>query len=204
MAAHPETNDQLAGSILRTMRTRRVVRRFTAEPVGTELIRKVLEAGRWATTGGNRRVHRFLVVRDPRTIRLVKAMSPGMLGVPAAIIAICLDAPAAEEQQVPVDRHPSVWIDVGTAAMNMMVAAHAFGLGSCPVTSFSRSGVSTMLELPATAVPQMLILLGHPAPYRRVLRPGAPTRVTVDDLTYWERYGHQAPSSLDRAQDSNE
>lgn len=186
-------DDPAAEAILRAIRTRRVVRRFTAEPVADGALRAVLEAGRWATTGGNRRVHRFLVVRDPATIRLVKAISPGMLGVPAALVVICLDTEAAERQQVPVERQRSVWIDVGTAAMNMMVAAHALGLGSCPVTSFSRSGLYTVLELPTTAVPELMVLLGHSAPHRRALRRSARTRLTIEDLTYWERYGRTTP-----------
>lgn len=178
--------------VLDVIRTRRVVRRFTSEPVADELIRHVLEAGRWATAGGNRRIHRFLVVRDPATIRLIKLISPGMLGAPTALIMICLDGRLAEQQQVPTERHSSGWIDVGTAAMNMMVAAHALGLGSCPVTSFSRSGMSALLELPEGVAPQLMVLLGHPAPYKRALRAGAKTRLTIDDLTYWERYGQTA------------
>ena len=195
MSAAPRSSRELAETVLDLMRTRRVVRRFTDEPVSDADVRAVLEAGRWATTGGNRRVHRFLVVRDPATVRLVKLMSPGMLNAPAALIVICLDLEAAEEQQVPVERHDSVWIDVGTAAMNMMVVAHALGLGSCPVTSYSRSGVSTLLDLPKTVVPQLFVLLGHPARHRRRLRAGASTRLTVDDLTYWERYGSAAPAA---------
>jgi len=73
---------QEADIVLEVIRTRRVVRRYTDEPVADEQIRRVLEAGRWATTGGNRRIHRFLVIRDPKTIRLIKLISPGMLGAP--------------------------------------------------------------------------------------------------------------------------
>ncbi|HUY99520.1 MAG TPA: nitroreductase family protein [Thermomicrobiaceae bacterium] len=191
MSAAPRTSRELAETVLEVMRTRRVVRRFTDEPVSEADVRAVLEAGRWATTGGNRHVHRFLVVRDPAVIRLVKLMSPGMLNAPTALIVVCLDLEQSEQQQVPVERHDSVWIDVGTAAMNMMVVAHALGLGSCPVTSYSRSGVSTLLDLPETVVPQLFVLLGHPARHRRQLRTGASTRLSVDDLTYWEHYGQR-------------
>lgn len=191
MTAATRASRDAAETVLEVMRTRRVVRRFTDEPVSEADLRAVLEAGRWATTGGNRHVHRFLVMRDSATIHLVKLMSPGMLDAPTALIVICLDLDLAEAQQVPVARHGSVAIDVGTAAMNMMVMAHALGLGSCPVTSYSRAGVGTLLELPETVVPQMFVLLGHPARHRRKLRVGASTRLTVDDLTYWEHYGQR-------------
>jgi nitroreductase len=153
-------------------------------------IHTIIEAGRWATAGGNRRVHRFLVVRDPTLIRLVKMMSPGMLGAPAALIVICLDTDLAASEQAPVERHASLLMDVGTAAMNMMLAAHALKLGSCPVTSYSHGGVSALLSLPASVIPQMIVLVGHPAPHQRRLRAGASTRLTVEDLTFWEQYGN--------------
>jgi nitroreductase len=191
----------LADTVLEVMRTRRVVRRYTDEPVTEEQIRVVLEAGRWATAGGNRRVHRFLVVRDPKLIRLVKSMSPGMLPAPPVLIVICLDSGVAADEQMPVERHASGWIDVGTAAMNMMVVAHALGLGSCPVTSYSTSGVGTLLSLPPGVIPQMILLLGHPAPHQRKLRPGASTRLTVDDLTFWDRYGNRNSRSDNNAMD---
>jgi len=183
------TAEQRADIVLDVIRTRRVVRRYTDEPVADDQIHRVLEAGRWATTGGNRRIHRFLVIRDPKTIRLMKMISPGMLGAPSAIVLICLDHTAIDAEQTR-EEHSSGLVDVGTQAMNMMVAAHALGLGSCPVTSFSQSGMSTLLDLPRTATPLLMVLLGHPAPHTRVMRRGARTRLTVEDLTYWEHYGH--------------
>jgi nitroreductase len=85
-------------------------------------------------------------------------------------------------------RDTSVWMDVGTAAMSMMLAAHALGLGSCPTTSFSRSRVAAVLNLPSTAVPEFILQLGHRAPERRELRPGASTKLSLDELLDWERY----------------
>jgi nitroreductase len=66
------------------------------------------------------------------------------------------------------------WMDVGTAAMNMMNMAHALGIGTCPVTSFSRSGAAVMLDLPPHLIPEWILIADHPAPQERVLRAGAP------------------------------
>lgn len=185
------TPQERADVVLDVIRSRRVVRRFTDESPTDQQVHSVLEAGRWATTGGNRRIHRFLVIRNPQTIRLVKLISPGMLGTPPVIILICLDHDAIEQEQTRAE-HSSGLVDVGTQAMNMMVAAHALGLGSCPVTSFSQSGMNTLLDLPSSVTPLLMILLGHPAPHKRVMRRGARTRLTVEDLTYWDRYGNRS------------
>jgi albonoursin synthase len=112
-----------------------------------------------------------------------------MLGRPTALIVILTDLRKAAEEQVQVDKHTTRWIDVGTAAMNMSLAAHALGLGSCPATSFSRSGVAVMLDLPPTLVPEFILQLGHPAQPLPQPRRGGATRRTVEALTYWERVG---------------
>lgn len=116
-----------------------------------------------------------------------------MLARPTALIVICTDLERAREEQVQVEKDTTTWMDVGTAAMNMMIAAHALGLGSCPTTSFSRSGVRSLLELPPAIVPEFILQLGHPAPQKRVMRTGASTSLDLKDLAYWELYGTPLP-----------
>ena len=84
-------------------------------------------------------------------------------------------------------------MDVGTAAMNMMNMAHALGIGTCPVTSFSRSGAAVMLDLPPHLIPEWILIAGHPKPEERVLPAGAPKPLRARDLTYWERAGQHEP-----------
>src|SRR5436309_897239 len=123
--------DLRAEAVLDAIRSRRVSRAFTDEPIAETDLRRVLEAARWASSGGNRRLHKLVVVRDPARIRLVKAFAPGILATPPALIVICTDTEKASREQVQVDRHTTTWIDVGTQAMTMMLAAHVLGLGSC-------------------------------------------------------------------------
>ena len=56
-----------------------------------------------------------------------------------------------------------VYVDVGTAAQNMLNMAHALGVGSCPVTSFSQSGVAGVLGLPGNLSVELLIMLSGEA-----------------------------------------
>jgi nitroreductase len=48
------------------IRTTRSMRRLKPDPVPNELIRKILEAGVCAPSGGNMQRWRFLVIRDPK------------------------------------------------------------------------------------------------------------------------------------------
>jgi nitroreductase len=179
--------------VLEAIRSRRVARDFTSEPLTKEQLDEILTAGRWAATAGNRRINRFLVVQDPRSLKLVRSIAPGIWAKPTALIIICVDLDLARQDLVQIERDPSIQIDVGTAAMNMMLAAHAIGVGSCPVTSYSRSGLSKMLDLPANAIPEFILQLGIPTPQALQGHAGRGRRVTAADLTFWERYGRSLP-----------
>jgi nitroreductase len=169
------------------IRRRRAVRVYTDEPVGDDAIRRIIEAARWASSASNRRLHRYLVVRDPARLRLVRTLSPGMLTVPPALVVICTDLAKARQAGVKVERDTTTWIDVGTAAMTMMLVAQELGLGACPVTSFSAAAVGVALDLPAGIVPELILTLGRPAPEASTRRGRVKERTTVDDLIAWER-----------------
>jgi nitroreductase len=55
------------------IKTTRSMRRLKADPVPNELIRKILEAGVCAPSGGNMQRWRFLVVRNPKVKETVGA-----------------------------------------------------------------------------------------------------------------------------------
>lgn len=181
--------------LLALMKNRRVYRSFTDAPISDTHVQMMTAAARWATSAGNRHLHKFLVVRDPAAIQRIRAVSPGMLASPPALIVIVTDHDVAEQQSVRLALDASNTMDVGTAAMNMMLMGHALGLGTCPVTSFSRSGVAVMLDLPPHLTPEWILIVGHPtpAPRARWLGAGAPKPVTARDLTWWEQPGRHEP-----------
>ncbi|MFQ5796815.1 MAG: nitroreductase family protein [Candidatus Bipolaricaulia bacterium] len=191
-AAKKENNKEM--SALKTIRTRRVVREYIDnKPISKAMIRQLLEAARWTPSAGNRRIHKLVVVRDLDTIDQIRVISPGILGNPTAFIVICTDTEKAKLEGVRLDLDTTTWIDVGITAQNIMLAAHALGLGSCPLTSFSRGAIRTLLELPPFLIPEFIVQLGHPTPVKpRVIRAEASTSLTVEDLCYWERYPNKA------------
>ncbi|HSV93610.1 MAG TPA: nitroreductase family protein, partial [Desulfobacterales bacterium] len=193
----PESPES-AELVLETIRCRRVTRAFHDRPVDNASLLRVLEAGRWATSGGNRRIHRFLVVRDPGTLARLRAVTPGMFSTPPVVIVICTDATLAAEGLVQLEHDRTTWIDVGTAAMNMMIAAHALELGACPATSFSHVAAGVVLDLPPTAEAELFLLLGHPLAAARPARAamgGRRDTTLPAGLVSWERLGRDAPES---------
>jgi len=178
--------------VLDAIRRRRVTRSFTAEPVSADVLREILRAARCASSAGNRRIHRFLVIRDAATVKRLKPFAPGMLGWPPALIVVSTDLEQARKANVQFERDMNSWIDVGTALMSMMLAAQALGLGSCPATSFSQAAVARLLDFPPTLLPELILQLGHPLgqPSRSPRRASA---LRLEDLTDWERLGQREP-----------
>jgi nitroreductase len=100
-----------SAEVLRTIRSRRVARALTAQPVTRDQLDTVLEAASFAPSAGNRRLHPLVVVTDPGRLSVLRLVSPGMLNVPPAIV-ICndQDAPALSGPRTPglyVDGHRS-------------------------------------------------------------------------------------------------
>ena len=176
----------MSDAVLKNIKTRRVVREMTEEPVARAQIEAVLEAARWAPSGGNLRPNRYIVIEDAETRRLIRLVSPGMFQKAPVLILICTNWDVAAEHNLPAtDR--ALLIDIGTAAQTMMLAAHALGLASGPVTSYSKEAIKLILNLPDSYSPEMFICLGHKA---EAAQPGmsAWKRITWRDLTHWERF----------------
>ncbi len=183
----------VADIVFEVIKSRRVSRVFTGEPVADESLAKLVNAARWASSAGNRHVHKFFITRDPRKIALVRSFSPGLLSEPPALIFVLTDHEVAARERLQDGDDANV-VDVGTAAQNMMTMAQALGLGTCPVTSFSKSGVGAVLGLPPSLTPELMLMVGHPRPVERVLGANAPRPVTAKELTYWEEAGKHEPA----------
>lgn len=178
----------MSDQILRTIKTRRVIRNMSDQPVERAQLEKIVEAARWAPAAGNQRTNRFVVVQDPLTLRLIRMFAPGMFQRPQAVILICIDWDAVASNQFS-ETDPSPYIDLGAAMQTMMLAAHGIGLGSGPATSFSKAALRVILNLPANLSPEMLIYIGYAAPKSKSQLPMRPKkRVTWQSLTDWERY----------------
>ncbi len=175
--------------MLELIRSRRVVRVMTDEPVAREDLERILDAGRWAPVGGNLRTVRFVAVQDPVTLRLLRMVSPGMFQRPKAAIVLCLDLDVLGASRVTAT-DPTPLLDIGTTLQTMLLAAHALGLGAGPVSSCAWAAVREVLVLPPSLEPRMIVCIGHAAPPQAQL-PMRAAKVTWRDLTHWERFGRR-------------
>ena len=70
---------------------RRSVTSFQPKAVPTALIQKMLEAARWAPSASNIQPWKFIVVKDPSMVDMIRKVSPGIFGKPTALIVVCSD-----------------------------------------------------------------------------------------------------------------
>jgi len=145
---------------LTAIKSRRVSRSLTDEPVDRTDIETILECARWAPVAGNDRIHRFVAVHDANLLKAVRMVSPGMFQKPQAAIVICSDWERANANRFSESDY-APHIDLGAAMQTILLAAQAVGLGSGPVTSFSKAALGVVLDLPDHLTPEIIVCLGH-------------------------------------------
>jgi len=169
--------------VLEVIYSRRSVRKFTAEPIPDALLSKVVEAALQAPSGGNVQPWAFLVVREPSRMRQLRALAPGIIGKPTAVVVICLDKKRATTLGGSLDEMMA-GVDIGLAAQNLLLSAHALGLGGCAISSFHPSSMKSFLDLPEGIDPVLLVALGYPAHL-----PSSPGRRDLKEICFFERWG---------------
>lgn len=176
----------MSEEMLDVIKSRRVIRVMTDEPIEQAQLEQILEAARWAPVGGNHRFLRFLAVNDPLIIKLLRIVSPGMFQRPQAIIVVYANWSSLDGLGLGKgDRAPCM--DIGAAMQTMLLAAHAINLGAGIVTSFNKEAARIILNLPRNLPPELMIPIGHKDPDRQV--PMAPKKkITWQSLVDWNRF----------------
>ena len=181
---------------------------FDSEGVATHK-RKVVEAGTFAPSGGNRQPWIFVAVTEAGkrawiAERYRRAFDPYIAPAKRAVLAG--ELPAAKRRSiesaihlaetletVPVHLFVAGWTRRGEpqaqalfpAIQNVLLACRAVGLGACLTQLHLAYGreVDAEIGLPADRPSVALLPIGWPAvAYRR------PARKPVDDVLFWERY----------------
>ena len=141
--------------------TRRSIRKYTKQPVSDEVLRELLEAAMYAPSAGNRQPWCFVVINDRKIMNEIPryAVYSQMLKEAAGAIFVCCDINSGNIG-FGVE-------DCSAATQNILLAAHASGLGAVwigiyPVESLV-TATKKLLNLPEHIIPISLISIGYPA-----------------------------------------
>jgi nitroreductase len=86
-----------------------------------------------------------------------------------------------------VDESKGYEFDIGRVAQNIMLAAQAIGVASCPVTLHKEDLAAQVLDLPAGSRCRYAVALGYPAEDAAPATWGG--RKPLDELVHSNRYG---------------
>jgi nitroreductase len=154
--------------------TRRSVRAFRPDSVDPDSVRTILEGAMHAASAGDQQPWRFVVIQDRATLEAIAHEHPYASVVAHAPLAILVCGATRDLA------HPDFWADdCAAATQNLMLAAHALGLGSVWVGLHPRADRMEILRraahLPEDVEPFALVPIGHPAE-----RPGNPERYRAE------------------------
>ena len=166
----PETaaiNDakQTEAAVLENIATRASVRAFKRDAIPDDLIQKLLKAGMAAPTALNAQPWHFIVIHDQGQLSSLSVASPytGLLADAPLAIAVCGDI----TKKAPGDEGIYWSQDACAATENILLAAHAMGLGATWTGSYPIETryqlAQKVLSLPENLIPVSIIAIGYPA-----------------------------------------
>jgi nitroreductase len=187
--------------VLEAISTRRSIRYYKPDPVDDKAIETVLEAARWAPSWGNTQCWRFVVVRDSgirtelaatlfkRKREDALADNPALKSFLQAPVIIVLCAEKGKsgirsDGSSETDKGDWFMFDTALAMENLVLAAHALGLGTVIVGAFDAQKVAEILEITEGFCAVAMTPLGFPD------REGkAPPRKELSDIVFHDKYG---------------
>jgi nitroreductase len=161
--------------VIECIKQRRSIRIFKREPIPHELIEQVLQAATWAPSAGNWQPWWFaVVIAEELRKELSKiASDQEFIAEAPVVLVVCAEPGRAEPTYGVRARELYCLQDTAAAIQNLMLAAHALGLGTCWVGDFDEAAIRKLLHLPEQHRPIALVPLGFPdeSPNPRWRRP---------------------------------
>jgi nitroreductase len=193
------------------LRRRRMVRRYTAEPLDRQVVSGIVRAALRAPSAGFTQGQSFVVVTDSAVraelARLAgepayraRGFDPWISSAPALVVACTSEAayrrryaePDKLGPDAPLDWPVPYWyLDAGCTLMLLLLAAVDAGLAAGFLAIADPGPVRALLGIPDDVQPVGIVTIGHPAPdrpsgsLRRGRRPEA-------EQLHWNGWGSPA------------
>ena len=157
------------------IRSKRDTRAYASKPIPEASLRRIVQAGRMSGSSKNSQPCRLVVLRNQSRREEIAACGQFATHVPAAplVIAIVLTPGGGP-------------FDAGRCAQNMMIAAWAEGITSCPTSMHDADCAARVLGLPEEHRVAILLPFGYPD--EGATAPVSRQRIPVDDLVHWEKW----------------
>lgn len=161
---------------IEALKTRRSVRIYEGKAVPRDMIEEIIDTARLAPTANNIQPWDFVVVTEPATRGKIAELTDYGKFIAQAGACVAVFAKGVKH-----------YLEDGSAATeNILVAAHALGLGTCWVAGYKKDygrPVAKLLGVPEGHELVALISLGYPAK-----KPEAHGKRALSDVLHWEHF----------------
>jgi len=157
---------------------RRSIRRYSGEPVNKSEVDLLLKAAMYAPSARNQQPWHFIIIDERSILDEIVKIHPyaGMLRGAELAVLVC----GNEDLELSSGYWP---VDCAAATQNLLLAAHALGLGAVWLGVYPRherqKGIQELFDLPHRVHPFSLISIGHPAEEKAL-----PERFKEDRIKY--------------------
>jgi nitroreductase len=164
---------------LESIYTRRSIRKYTDKKVPDDLIEKLLKAGMSGPSAVNEQPWYFIVVKDKKLLEAIPKASPyAQMAKDAAVAIIVCGEPQLQKIE-------GFWSqDCCIAAQNIVLAAHALGLGAVWTAAYPMQdrvdNLQKLFNIPKKIMPLCVIPLGYPAEKKGLVERFKKERVHYD------------------------
>jgi len=169
--------------VFEAIRNRRSIRAYTSKEVSEEEVKKLIDAARWAPSAGNIQPWEFIIVRDAKIKRGLSVAALDQTFIEEAPVVIIVCANQRRSAWGYGQRGSTLYCiqDTAAAIQNLLLAAHAMGLGACWIGAFQEEDARKVLNLPMGVRPVAIIPVGHPAE-----KPMASSRKPISEIVHYE------------------
>ncbi len=174
-------------NLLDLIKSRRSVRNFEAKAVPENVLQSILESVQWSQSWANTQCWEIIVVTDlnqkAKLQGAVPKANPAHKSVADApvVLALCAKKESSGYYKGVVTTKFGDWLlfDMGLAAQNISLTAHALGLGTVIIGLFDHDQAKAILGVPEGYELVALMPLGYPAKI-----PSPPKRKEIKEFVH--------------------
>ena len=147
---------------IEAIHTRRSIREYQEKTISVALITELLKAAMASPSARNQQPWEFVVITDAELREAIPSVCPFAQMIVDAPLAILVCG------NLKVETAQGYWvIDCAAATQNLLLDAHALGLGAVWTGVYPleerMDGLTELLNLPEYVLPHSLVVIGYPA-----------------------------------------
>ncbi|MBP7087809.1 MAG: nitroreductase family protein [Candidatus Omnitrophica bacterium] len=148
----------MKNKILKLIKNRRSIRKFTRKAISKNIIENILEAGRWAPSGLNNQPWRFMVLEKEKKDALAKFTNYGhIIKSSNKAILVFIDKNSSYNYEKDL-------MAIGACIQNMLLYLHSQNLGACWLGEIlnQRKAIKKLLKISKLLELEAVITIGYP------------------------------------------